>query len=456
MALAQRIAISAAITAASLGLWGCGGGGSSPTPSPSPSPSPQPTPGPTTSAPTPAPTTSTTPAPTPAPPIVGYACKSDVAFKDLTKISSKGIVMDDTTYINCPDQLFAGWPNTNQEMKLIRTNSPWRTMWDQWDDKNHTLRKHSMNTLAKFIKDNNAQVLLGQDATCNETDDDIQWQLNLEFMQQLGSEHILGVAIGNEMDILADHPDWWRTAFPNCMVDLWDKQGYWTAFKRRVKEMDEKIGGSIPVTSVFTAGFAHCGTEPPFNEHNQPFEEFPGKAMIRTFVKNAYKEYGKRWVWTFNPYPIWSGGLGLDPGANTCNNAIALTRGPIAHDMIAYVRKAATFITGNPDDKIWAGEYGWSSPKSQGMSMGIFRCDNYTSLETFTNYYEHFLKWDLSLGEATHPEDRKLVGLDKAFYFSMRDSNNGAASEYFGLVNKCGSDQCKINSADLGTKSLVV
>ena len=75
-------------------------------------------------------------------------------------------------------------------------------------------------------------------------------------MKMLGAEHILGVAIGNEMDILYQHPDWWRKDFPSCMPDLWDRGGYWKKFKKYVTEMDQTIGGEIPVTSVWTAGFA--------------------------------------------------------------------------------------------------------------------------------------------------------------------------------------------------------
>jgi len=357
--------------------------------------------------------------------------------------------LDDTTYQNCPDELLGGWPNTKQQVKLIRTNAPWRSFWDA------SKREKSMAALAKFVRDNNAQVLVGQDATCNEKDDDLQWELNLKFMKQLGIEHILGVAIGNEMDILYQHPDWWRKDFPNCMVDLWDKKKYWKAFQRRVSEMDKALGPNaknILLTSVWTAGFAHSGTG-----FNPPFAEFPGRAMVRTFVQDAYKAYGKRWVWTFNPYPIWASGLQPDAGhADQCNKAIALTKGPIAHDMIAYTRRAIKWVTQGDDDLLWAGEYGWSSPASDGMGGSIFRCKNYTSLQTFTGYYEHFLQWDLTLSEATKPEDRTLRGVDRAFFFAMRDADNGAAQEHFGLVKKCGDTKCKIINPIAESPSITV
>jgi hypothetical protein len=350
-------------------------------------------------------------------------------------MDQKGIVMDDTSYIDCPDQLLGGWPNTKQKVTAIRTNAPWRSFWDQ------AKRDISMSNLVKFVKANNAKVLVGQDATCNETDDDLQWKQNLQFIKQLGEEHVLGVAIGNEMDILWQHSAWWRKPFPNCMIDLWDRGGYVKAFQRRVSEMDAALGThTIPVTSVWTAGFSHSGNP------LMPFTEWPGRAMVRSFVQEVYGAYGKRWVWTFNPYPIWSRGLQPDTdNPAQCNDAIAATKGPIAQDMIAAVRKAIKVLTKQDDDPIWAGEYGWSSPISQGMAgIRIFDCKNYTSLQTFAGYYEHFLKWDLTLSEATDPEDRKLKGLDRAFFFTMRDASNGGAREYFGLVGKCGDTKCKI------------
>jgi len=350
-------------------------------------------------------------------------------------MDKKGIVIDDTTYIDCPEQLLGAWPNTREKVKLIRTNAPWRSFWP-------SKRKESMAALVKFVKDNNAQVLVGQDATCDEKSDDVQWELNMQFMKQLGAEHILGVAIGNEMDILYQHPDWWRKDFPNCMVDMWDRQHYWKAFQRRVSEMDEALSKQVLVTSVWTAGFSYSGTG-----LNPPFTEVPGQALVRSFVQNAAKKYGKRWVWTFNPYPIWAAGLQPDKGhPDQCNTAIEATKGQMAHDMIAFTRRAIKWATKNDDDLLWAGEYGWSTPASDGMDRPIFHCKNFTSLQTFKGYYEHFLQWDLNLNQATKPEDRQLRGLDRAFYFAMRDASNGGAHEHFGLVKKCGDTKCKIVS----------
>jgi hypothetical protein len=361
-------------------------------------------------------------------------------------LEDKGIVLDDTTFIDCSDEMLGVWPNTNQNIKIIRTNAPWRAFWPGGYSNPNPEREKRLTKLVKLVKDNDMKVLLGADATCNETYDDLQWELNLKLIKELGEDHIMGIAIGNEMDILWTHHDWWREGFPNCMLDMWENEHYWKAFQRRVTAMDAALGSSnIPVTSVWTAGFSNSGAP----NNDPPFMEYPGRALVRSFVTKAHKTYGKRWVWTFNPYPIWTQNLVVDPGTkDKCNLAIEATKGPIAASMVVFARQAVTMLTGNDDEAIWGGEIGWSSPVSDGMQwipgQLPLKCANYTSIQTFGGYYEHFLKWDLGLQEAPKIPDRSLKGLDKAFYFTQRDANNGAAHEYFGLIKKCGDKICKI------------
>jgi hypothetical protein len=385
-------------------------------------------------------------------------------FDTFDRMADKGIVLDDITYLDCAEQLFDTWPNTAEKIQIIRTNAPWRTVWARGAVPD-SVQAAAIAKLTNFILKNNLKVLVGQDATCDTKADDEQWQHNLKFMKAIGKERIMGLAIGNEMDILWTHKDWWYDKFPNCMIDMWNinsPKSYWSQFQRYVASLDTEVDGhAIPVTSVWTAGFAFSGPGEP------PFQEYPGRALVRTFVNTAYKKYGKRWVWTFNPYPIWSGGLHNDKDATNktipqqCNGAIHDTNGPITANMLATTRRAIKKVTGNDDDLMWAGEYGWSSPKSDGMDKGIFKdCDDYTSLTTFSNYYKHFLDWDLSSKEAfglpTTPEDKKLVGVDKAFFFTMRNADNGGAHEYFGLMDKCGSTQCKIHKAALAADQAAI
>lgn len=349
-------------------------------------------------------------------------------------MDKKGLVIDDNTFIGCPEKLLGYWPNTDQAVLTVRTNAPWRSD-PYWGDE--TARENTLNKFVSFVKANNARVLVGVDVTCNVTSDDIEWQLNLDMMKQLGAKHIMGLAVGNEMDILWNKP--WVS--PKCTQELWSGQRFWKDIQRRVTDLDKEFGSNdIKITSVWTAGFAFSG------DANNPFMEDPAKALVRTLVKNAYNKYGRRWVWTFNPYPIWSG-QPMDAGKPTCKIAVEKTRGLIAANMIADTRKLIKVFTKNDDDILWGGELGWSSPRPQGAEWTpTWNCPDYWSMETFAKYYEHFMQWDLTLQEAEHPEQKAMKGLDHAFFFTQRDSNNGGAVESFGLVKDCDTDQCKIQT----------
>ena len=38
--------------------------------------------------------------------------------------------------------------------------------------------------------------------TCDEADDDRDWRLVLELLQKLGRKHVMGIAVGNELELL--------------------------------------------------------------------------------------------------------------------------------------------------------------------------------------------------------------------------------------------------------------
>merc|ERR1712008_69436 len=40
-----------------------------------------------------------------------------------------------------------------------------------------------------------------------------------------------------------------------------------------------------------------------------------------------------------------------------------------------------------------------------------------------------------------------MTGPEMAFYFTMRDSNNGGDKEYFGLIGSCHDKTCKIDNS---------
>lgn len=354
---------------------------------------------------------------------------------ELPKMANKGLVLDDMTWTSCPEKIIGRWPNTIEPVTSIRTNAPWREMWGK-GYADTAAQENAWDQLAKYVKTHNAKVLIGQDMTCNDTSDDIQWKLNLKMIEKIGAENVMGLAVGNEMDDL--HNKEWGP--PACINRLYSQGHFWTTFQSRVHDFDERFPGN-------TAKLTVVWTMSPTDSTGTPFRDDPD-AMVNTFVTNAYEKYKDRWVWTFNPYPFWAGGLQLDPGTtNKCSKAITETRTNMGAEMLSKLRQRIKQVTHNDDDTLWVGEMGWTSPKPDKYppQLGLV-CPDFTSLATFAGYYEHFLKWDLTLTEAkTQPNT--LKGPDHAFFFTMRDAGNGGIVEHFGIVETCESTECKINLA---------
>merc|ERR1711920_465851 len=113
-----------------------------------------------------------------------------------------------------------------------------------------------------------------------------EWTKNL--IRMLQPENILGLAIGNELELLADKS---KTEIPHsCVVELWDKGRLWKTFDRFVTEFDA-MGDeykNVPVTSVFT------GT---ITEGN-PFMNIRGRATVQEFLLQATRKYYTRYVFT--------------------------------------------------------------------------------------------------------------------------------------------------------------
>jgi len=106
-------------------------------------------------------------------------------------------------------------------------------------------------------------VLVGTQITCNETADDQDWKQVLELLQKLGPDHIMGVAIGNELELL------WQKSYASkeCIDNMWDGGYFWEKTVSRIGDLDN-LGSDyskLPVTSVF--GGAILGAEPFINTH---------------------------------------------------------------------------------------------------------------------------------------------------------------------------------------------
>eukprot|EP00443_Scrippsiella_acuminata_P102439 CAMPEP_0115638004 /NCGR_PEP_ID=MMETSP0272-20121206/34498_1 /TAXON_ID=71861 /ORGANISM="Scrippsiella trochoidea, Strain CCMP3099" /LENGTH=495 /DNA_ID=CAMNT_0003075101 /DNA_START=63 /DNA_END=1548 /DNA_ORIENTATION=- len=362
-----------------------------------------------------------------------YECSSDMQEFSVVNANGKGMCLDDTTFSNCSDEMPFKWPNTNEPIKSIRLFSAWQASWPEGG------RAKAWAHLADFVKSNGVKVLVGTQITCNETDDDGDWQHVLELMQMIGAEHIMGLAVGNELELLYQKEE--VKADPACIPRLW-KGGYiWNKTVERVRHMDSLGEGfeHIPVTSVF--GGMILGMEPFFE---QPY------AMVASYMANATAEFGRRWVFSLNIYPYFDPGNTLDPGsADTCNGAISrctcFNDGTqcLTKSMLGAMRERMHSVTNRTNDLLWIGETGWSYPMSSTLSMPMRNCTEFSSRPVYETYYKNFLSWDLQMGDVRGP--------DHVFYFTMRDSVNFGMEEHFGLIGQCGETKCKLQKASTTT-----
>jgi hypothetical protein len=157
----------------------------------------------------------------------------------------------------------------------------------------------------------------------------------------------------------------------------------------------------------------------------------PFNSKINSFLTSAHKAWGDRWVWTFNPYPLWDHGM-QPQNANECHKVQEAIDIDFTKAVMGEARKRVTQVTQKSDSKIWVGEAGWSSPAVPAHARIVKACPSWASAETFFTCYQNLMAWDLSLDTG--------MPVDHLFFFTMRDSR----AESFGLVSKCGSTTCKV------------
>merc|ERR1712187_752017 len=136
----------------------------------------------------------------------------------------KGIALDDTTFENCADQIPTHWPNTNQKVLSVRLFKPWGMTDPKFF---HGDRHKSWKGLKGFAQASGAKFLVGVSVTCNHNEDEQEWSVGREFIKYVGADHILGIAIGNEIDL--------QVGGGFCKGTLWRGE-YLRTFKQRVHE----------------------------------------------------------------------------------------------------------------------------------------------------------------------------------------------------------------------------
>ncbi|CAE7234472.1 unnamed protein product, partial [Symbiodinium necroappetens] len=354
-------------------------------------------------------------------------CDAQAGSRRLSPLhmGKKGVTIDDTTLQWCAGRIPQIWPNLQDTpVGSLRIFQTWSTQWHSEG------RRAAWTDLVDYAPLGSIKILVGTPVTCIEADDDTAWSWTKELVSMLGTEHVMGLAVGNELELLYQNAD------SECIQQLWSGGRLWKTFQSRVTEFDNMGFSSVPVTSVFTASVLTGSAVVPFTEK-------PSEALVNTFLRNAVRKYGKRYAFTFNVYPYFDPNIHLNPGTvDKCN--LDLPRvicwdkptclGP---NIMASARKQMHYLTNRWDDLFWIGEIGWSSPKSSNLGTKMADCPQFSSLNTFQTFYNGFLEWDLTLpGGVPAP--------DHIFYFTLRDSLNFGKQEHFGLLTSCYSLGCKI------------
>jgi len=371
-----------------------------------------------------------------APPL--FVCGSNIRLgTPVAANSQKGLCLDDTTFAGCPWEVPTTWPNTGDGVKSLRLFSAWRPEWG-----GDEVRENAWTALQSYVDRTSVSLLVGTQVTCDAAADDAAWLEALQLVTRLGADRVMGVAVGNEVDITYQKA--WATQ--ECIADLFSDGHnsslgrHWKMIQRVAADMDAAGLSAVPVTTVWATAILTM----------QPFLENPLQANAASLLRAAHATFGPRWIWSFNIYGIWD--FNLKPDNPETPYLCAKTTGFAASraftmDVVISLRKRMYEITGHNDDTLWIGEMGWSSPQPDGLASQMQGCPGYCSLGTFRDFYFDYLSWDLSMGDASRwGLESNIKGPDHAFYFAMRNSMNGPSGESFGLIGNCGDALCKITA----------
>jgi len=357
-----------------------------------------------------------------------FQCYSDVELGPVRNQDRKGLCVDDATLRGCPSKIPGLWPNAATGVSSLRLFKAWDPEWPDDD------RMSTWEQLRDFAEEQNAKILIGTRIGCDPLVDMQDWTWVKELMGMIGEKHVMGVAIGNELDILHSKVQVSDNSVnANCISDLWAGDRYWKEFQKRVKDLDNMGLSSVPVTAVFTGAVIGTAT---------PFIDTPN-AMVNAFLTKAVNAYGPRFVFTFNFYPYFDPNFPLDAGTtDQCNASLKVAtcfqNGCNVPNMVGIIRNKMQQLTGGTSSLLWVGETGWSSPSSDTLTTRMSTCAAWSSEASLKDSYAGFMGWDLSSPGGSIP--------DHAFYFTTRDSNNFGMAEHFGLMSKCWGTFCKLRS----------
>eukprot|EP00929_Paragymnodinium_shiwhaense_P107972 TRINITY_DN7430_c0_g1_i1.p1 TRINITY_DN7430_c0_g1~~TRINITY_DN7430_c0_g1_i1.p1 ORF type:complete len:527 (+),score=60.41 TRINITY_DN7430_c0_g1_i1:86-1666(+) len=363
----------------------------------------------------------------------GFVCSSDLQVLGTKSMPAKGLAIDDTS-VNCMESMPTKWPLTGDKVKAIRL---FRSVQQDWQEAEAL---EFANSISKFAHVNDVKVLVGTQITCSEAHDDTDWKHTRTLLQLLGPEHVLGLAVGNELDQLSGAG---HGADTECIKRIWSGGYLLQKMRDRIAELRSMHGfEDTPVTSVFTADIL-------YNTQGKPFKD-TWNAQVNTFYKKVLETGPDNFIFTLNFYPYFDPNL---PGADQSSKCDAALRQTSCFDnaqclnvlqMDLAQERLAQITTGA---RFWVGELGWSAPRADTLHTLMKNCDEFSSYNSLYEYYKNFLQWDLRL--PTHRPAPEIV-----FYFAARDAQNFGNQEYFGLIESCSDSQCKLTQNKLNTSLL--
>lgn len=372
-------------------------------------------------------TTSQTFTTTPLYPPAPFSCLSGMFLGPVKHADKKGIAMDDTTFSKCPSQTTVQWPNAKENITSLRLFKAWDAKWDE-----HHNRLQAWKALKDYIVSSGVKVLYGTQISCNETADDTDWLFVKELMLYIGRPHVMGVAIGNEVELLHTQ----QYCSKKCAENLWDGGYFLSKVMHRADDLAAMSGYEDVRLTTVMGGFVLGGS--PFVNTKE--------ARVLNFFREIHAKFGRRWAWSWNTYPYFDPHIVMDQGPwHTCSKAMmaAINFAPssMLPAQLRALRTSMQQVTGNADDTMWLTETGWSYPRASTLSTVMRDCAEWSTSEAFALYYQGFLEWDLGLGP-------NVRGLDHAFFFTLRDSVNFGDKENFGLIRSCESRGCKMQHED--------
>mmetsp|Transcript_53755 Transcript_53755/g.149129 ORF Transcript_53755/g.149129 Transcript_53755/m.149129 type:complete len:512 (-) Transcript_53755:133-1668(-) len=358
----------------------------------------------------------------------GYTCESPLRLGKVAAAEKKGLAVDDTTFLGCPASIPAVWPNSESGVGSIRLFKAWDSSWPS------EKRRAAWQRVADFVQRNGAKVLIGAQITCNEANDDADWANVLELLKMLGPKHVMGVAIGNELELLQFKD---KASVPDaCVKNIWEGGYLLRKFDEHVRDLDSLDGfNKVPLTSAF--GGAIMATSPFWNTPT---------AMVLDFFQKVTAKYGPRWVYSLNVYPYFDPSNQLDAGStDRCSEALGRSlcwsdpASCLFPGIVQSMRERMRLVSAQ-NDVLWITETGWSSPMSETLKdKPISACPKFSDESALRSYYQGFLSWDMQIKGSEGP--------DHVFYFTVRDSTNFGATEFFGLIEDCDAVECKLQEA---------